>query len=365
MAADEQQWQVPALVQELSATVQEPPGRYVQPEQHRPAAAAAPPASFPIVDLGRLSSPSPDDDGGGGGDEAAKLRRALDSWGLFQVTNHGIEASLMDELMSASKEFFRQPLQVKREFSNLNDGEQFRAEGYGNDKVRSKDQILDWSDRIYLKVEPEDERNLALWPKHPSSFRDALHEFTVRCRRVKRDVLRAMARIAGLDDDEHFIDQLGGRATVHARFNCYPPCPRPDLVMGIKPHSDGTVITVLLVARGADGLQVLRDGVWYSVPSSSSTHALLINVGESMEVMSNGMFRSPVHRVVTSAENERISLAMFYAVDPERVIEPAAGLVDEKRPTLYKKMKARDFLVGLSKHFSRGTRFVDTLKISP
>lgn len=203
MAADEQQWQVPALVQELSATVQEPPGRYVQPEQHRPAAAAAPPASFPIVDLGRLSSPSPDDDGGGGGDEAAKLRRALDSWGLFQVinqpyicrsplwlmrinswgladeresvlvqvTNHGIEASLMDELMSASKEFFRQPLQVKREFSNLNDGEQFRAEGYGNDKVRSKDQILDWSDRIYLKVEPEDERNLALWPKHPSSFR--------------------------------------------------------------------------------------------------------------------------------------------------------------------------------------------------
>lgn len=286
--------------------MQEPPGRFVQPEQHRPD--AAPPASFPIVDLGRLSSPSPDDDGGG--DEAAKLRRALDSWGLLQVTNHGIEASLMDELMSASKEFFRQPLQMKREFSNLNDGEQFRAEGYGNDKVRSKDQILDWSDWIYLKVEPEDERNLALWPKHPSSFRDALHEFVVRCRRVKRDVLRAMARIAGLDDDDqHFVDQLGGRATVHARFNYYPPCPRPDLVMGIKPHSDGTVITVLLVARGADGLQVLRYGVWYSVPSSS-THALLINVGESTEVMSNGMFRSPVHRVVNSAEKERISLAM-------------------------------------------------------
>uniref|UniRef100_A0A0E0CJT5 Isopenicillin N synthase-like Fe(2+) 2OG dioxygenase domain-containing protein n=2 Tax=Oryza meridionalis TaxID=40149 RepID=A0A0E0CJT5_9ORYZ len=128
--------------------------------------------------------------------------------------------------------------------------------------------------------------------------------------------------------------------------------------MGIKPHSDGTVITVLLVARGA------RDGVWYSVPSSS-THALLINVGESMEVMSNGMFRSPVHRVVTSAEKQRISLAMLYAVDPERVIEPTAGLVDEKRPSLYQKMIARDFLVGLSEHFSRGTRFVDTLKISP
>ncbi|KAF0935478.1 hypothetical protein E2562_033620 [Oryza meyeriana var. granulata] len=115
--------------------------------------------------------------------------------------------------------------------------------------------------------------------------RDALHEFTVRCRML---------------------------------------CPKPDPVMGIKPHSDGTVITVLLVDDGADRLQVLRDGVWYSVPSSA--HTLLINVGESMEVMSNGMFRSPVHRVVTNAEKERISLAMFYALDPEKVIEPAAGL---------------------------------------
>uniref|UniRef100_J3KV97 Fe2OG dioxygenase domain-containing protein n=1 Tax=Oryza brachyantha TaxID=4533 RepID=J3KV97_ORYBR len=278
----------------------------------------------------------PDGDG-----EAAKLRRALDSWGLFQVTNHGIEDSLL-ELMGASKEFFRQPLQAKQEFSNLNDGNQFRAEGYGNDKVRSKEQILDWSNRIYLKVEPEDERNLAL-PKHPNSFRDALHEFTMGCRRVKSIVLRAMARISGLDDDEYFLKQFGDRATVHARFNCYPPCPRPDLAMGMKPHSDGTVITVVLVGDGADGLQVLRDGAWYSVPSSP--HTLLINV------MSNGMFRSPVHRVVTGAEKERISLAMFYALDPERVIEPAAGLVDEKRPALYKKMEARDFLVGLSEHF--------------
>uniref|UniRef100_A0A0D9WM11 Fe2OG dioxygenase domain-containing protein n=1 Tax=Leersia perrieri TaxID=77586 RepID=A0A0D9WM11_9ORYZ len=356
----QQKWQVPALVQELSATGHEPPHRYVQPEQHRPdAMAAAPPASVPVIDLGRL--PLPDD--GGGSDEVGKLRRALDSWGLFQVCNHGIETSLMDGLMSASKEFFRQPHQVKQEFGNLIDGNQFRVEGYGNDKVRSKDQILDWSDRINLKVEPEDQRNLALWPNHPIFFRDALHEFTMKCRMVNCSVLRAMARILGLDDDEYFIDQFGDIATVHARFNYYPSCPRPDLVMGMKPHSDGTVITVLLVWDGADGLQVLRDGVWYSVPSSP--HTLLINVGESMEVMSNGMFRRPVHRVVTNADKERISLAMFYALDPEEIIEPAAGSVDEKRPALYKGMKAEDFLVGLSQHFSLGTRFVDTLKINP
>lgn len=89
----------------------------------------------------------------------------------LQVTNHGIEAALMDEMMDAPREFFRLPLEEKRRYTNLIDGERFQVEGYGNDRVGSHDQILDWCDRLYLKVEPEDERNLALWPTHPKTFR--------------------------------------------------------------------------------------------------------------------------------------------------------------------------------------------------
>lgn len=88
-----------------------------------------------------------------------------------QVTNHGIETSLIDAVVAASREFFRQPLEQKREYSNLIKGKQWQLQGYGNDPVQTREQILDWSDRLHLRVEPEDERNLELWPRHPETFR--------------------------------------------------------------------------------------------------------------------------------------------------------------------------------------------------
>ncbi|CAL5044262.1 unnamed protein product [Urochloa decumbens] len=296
-------------------------------------AAAAP---VPVIDLGCLcqtTAASGGEESAAG--EAARLRSALQSWGLFLVTNHGIEASLMDAVMEASREFFRQPLEEKQKHTNLVDGEHFQLEGYGNDRVASEDQVLDWCDRLYLKVEPQEERNLALWP---TCLRDVLHEFTKECTRVKDRLLPEMAKLLELDDD-YFVNQLGDKADTHARFNYYPPCPRPDLAFGLKPHSDATFISLLMVDNSVGGLQVLRDGVWYDVPAR--LHTLLINLGDQMEIMSNGIFKSPVHRVVTNAEKERLSVVLFYSVDPEREIQPAGKLIDENHPPLYKKVKVK------------------------
>lgn len=81
------------------------------------------------------------------------------------------------------------------------------------------------------------------------------------------------------------------------------------------------------------------------------------------QVMSNGVFKSPVHRVVTNAEKERLSVALFYSVDPDKEIGPAAELIDEKRPALYRKVKVRDYIAGLYEHFSKGKRVLDTVRI--
>ncbi|KAL6606738.1 hypothetical protein ACP70R_042391 [Stipagrostis hirtigluma subsp. patula] len=280
--------------------------------------------------------------------------------GALPVANHGVGASLMDAMADASREFFRQPPEEKRKYSNLVDGKHFRLEGYGNDRVASEDQVLDWCDRLYLKVEPQDERNLALWPTHPHSFRNVLHDFTAGCTRVKDRLLPAMAKLLELDED-YFSNQFGDKADTYARFSYYPPCPRPDLVFGVKPHSDGTFVTVLMADHSVGGLQVLKDGVWYDVPTSP--HTLLINMGDQMEIMSNGIFKSPVHRVVTNAEKERLSVVLFYSVDPERDIKPAIELVNEKRPVLYKKVKTKDYIAGLFEYFLEGKRVIDTIKI--
>ena len=79
--------------------------------------------------------------------------------------------------------------------------------------------------------------------------------------------------------------------------------------------------------------------------------------------MCNGIFRSPVHRVVTNAERERLSLAVFYAVDGETVLEPAPGLLDDNQTPTYGKFRPRisDFL--WTERFHQGKRFIQTLRI--
>ncbi|RLN36508.1 hypothetical protein C2845_PM03G23940 [Panicum miliaceum] len=81
-----------------------------------------------------------------------------------------------------------------------------------------------------------------------------------------------------------------------------------------------------------------------------------------MEIMSNGVFRAPMHRVVTSGE-ERVSLVMFYLPEPERSLEPVEELVDEARPAMYRKLKADTFANGFFDAFAAGERAIDFLKL--
>jgi isopenicillin N synthase-like dioxygenase len=90
-----------------------------------------------------------------------------------------------------------------------------------------------------------------------------------------------MSKLLGLDED-YFFDRLN-KAPALARFNYYPPCPRPDLVFGVRPHSDGSLFTILLVDEDVGGLQIQRDGKWYNVQVTPNT--LLINLGDTMEVI--------------------------------------------------------------------------------
>jgi isopenicillin N synthase-like dioxygenase len=77
--------------------------------------------------------------------------------------------------------------------------------------------------------------------------------------------------------------------------------------------------------------------------------------------MSNGIFKSPVHRVVTNSERERISLAVFCIPEPENEIEPVGGLVNESSPRLYKKVKNYDDIY--FQYYQQGKRPIDAAKI--
>lgn len=97
-------------------------------------------------------------------------------------------------------------------------------------------------------------------------------------------LFKAMARSLNLEDN-CFLDQYGQQLTMFARFNFYPPCPRPDCTLGLKPHADGSAMTIVLQDNKVEGLQVLKDDKWFKVPILPQ--ALLINIGDQMEVIFN------------------------------------------------------------------------------
>lgn len=85
----------------------------------------------------------------------------------FQAINHGMTDSLLDQLRQATKKFFALPMGEKQKYSrSLED-----YQGYGNDTVLAENQTLDWADRLYLVVSPEDQQKLQLWPENPENFR--------------------------------------------------------------------------------------------------------------------------------------------------------------------------------------------------
>jgi len=84
-------------------------------------------------------------------------------------------------------------------------------------------------------------------------------------------------------EENCFLDMCGENATMDTRFNMYPPCPRPDKVIGVRPHADKSAFTLLLPDKNVEGLQFLKDGKWYKAPVVASD-TILINVGDQMEV---------------------------------------------------------------------------------
>ncbi|PRQ46271.1 putative codeine 3-O-demethylase [Rosa chinensis] len=280
----------------------------------------------PVIDLGLLTPSS------FSAEELDKLRSALTTGCCFHVINHGMTPEFLDKVREITKQFFAIPVEEKQKYLRPVDD----IEGYGNDMVLSEQQTLDWTDRLYLTVYPPDQRRLEFWPENPKSFRDTLDQYTSKMQVITETVLKAMAWSLNLEED-CFLDKYGEKGKLDARFNFYPPCSRPDRILGFKPHADSSIITIVLQDKEVEGLQFLKDDQWFRAPIVPE--ALLINVGDQVEILTNGLFKSPVHKVVINGEKERISLVVFSFPDSETEIKPLESLINESRPRLYRKMK--------------------------
>ncbi|KAF8396087.1 hypothetical protein HHK36_017699 [Tetracentron sinense] len=125
--------------------------------------------------------------------------------------------------------------------------------------------------------------------------------------------------------------------------NCMPAVPLGAAALTAPRHHDISGLSVLLVVDGCQGFQVFKDGQWWSVPWMNR-HALVVNSGDLMQVISNGRYKSLVHRAINLGDTMRISIASVYNPKKFAKIGPIAELIDEDHPCLYGEGRHVDFL---------------------
>ncbi|XVF41514.1 hypothetical protein PTKIN_Ptkin01aG0285600 [Pterospermum kingtungense] len=282
----------------------------------------------PTIDMARLVS------GDDQNLELQKLHSICKDWGIFQLVNHGVSSSLLEKLKHEVEEFYKLPFEEKMKYK-IREGE---LEGYGS-RTR-EDGKLDWVDSINIITNPLHRRRPHLFPELPSSLRNTLESYLSELQKLGTKLLGLMAKALKIDMEEmiEYVDD--GLQAVRLAY--YPPCPKPELVLGLTPHSDITLLTILHQVNGVDGLQIRKDGLWF--PLSLNPDAFVVNVGDILEIFSNGLYHSVEHKVSANAEKERITVAFNMSPKFEAEVGPTPSLVNPNSPPLFRK-------VGLEQYF--------------
>ncbi|KAL9232353.1 hypothetical protein vseg_007476 [Gypsophila vaccaria] len=271
-------------------------------------------------------------------EELKKFESLLSSWGAIQLVNHGIEDSTLDQLLEVTKEFFQLPLEEKRKYAR-SCGEEWtfdKMQGWGNDRM-GEGHAFSWNDRLLLLVHPPTERNTKLWPNESiPKFREVIDKYLDGMIKVRETLFKALTKMLNLPED-NLMCKYAKEGFLVGKFNYYPTAPYPDRILGARPHTDSNLFTILLQDKEVEGLHIEKDDKWYKVPIVPN--ALVVNTSDMLELLTNGGVKSPVHRVVTDTERERISIVIGMAPPGNSEIGPLKELIDENRPKLYPTLK--------------------------
>ncbi|XP_038711417.1 probable 2-oxoglutarate-dependent dioxygenase At5g05600 [Tripterygium wilfordii] len=270
-----------------------------------------------------------------------EIGEASKNWGFFQVINHGVPLELRQRIEKVSKEFFHQPLEEKRKVKRNDSSPVGYHESEHTKNVRDWKEIFDFfvDDQTLVPAssEPDDQEVITLinqWPESPPGFREVCKEYAREVEELGHKVMELICLSLGLPADRcrgYFTDQ-----TSVFRLNYFPPCPVPHLALGVGPHKDASVFTVLTPDDSVGGLEVKRksDGEWVRV--QPIPEAFIINLGDIFQVWSNDAYESVMHRVVVNSVKERVSMPFFFFPSHYVLVKPLDELVNELNPAKYK-----------------------------
>ncbi|KAJ4893343.1 2-oxoglutarate (2OG) and Fe(II)-dependent oxygenase superfamily protein [Raphanus sativus] len=329
------------------------PDRFIKPPSqrpnetiainHQPETAAI---NIPVIDLSSVLS--------GNQEDKERISEACREFGFFQVINHGVRPELMAAAREAWRSFFHLPVEAKEAYSNSPS----TYEGYGSRLGVEKGALLDWNDYYFLNFLPLVLKDVNKWPSLPSNIREVVDEYGEELVKLGERLMRILSSNLGVNE-EQLQEAFGGEDFgACMRVNYYPKCPRPELALGLSPHSDPGGITILLPDDQVAGLQVRHGDMWITV--NALPNAFVVNLGDQMQILSNSIYKSSEHRVIVNSQKERVSLAFFYNPKSDIPIQPLEQLVSSTNPPLYPPMSYDQYRLFIRTHGPRGKSYVES-----
>ncbi|KAE8691653.1 Feruloyl CoA ortho-hydroxylase 2 [Hibiscus syriacus] len=283
--------------------------------------------SIPVIDVSNWDDPK----------VTESICEAAGKWGFFQITNHGVPLEVLDAVKEAAHRFFGLPYEERNKYWAGNSPTDTVA--LKTSFVPQAEDVLEWRDFLSFRCGP---RDLESFPSWPPVCREEVIKYMQSAKPVIRKLLDVLLK--GLNVKE--IDKTREHALMSAPvvyFNYYPRCPNPDLSAGVLPHSDITTISLLLQDDNG-GLYVRAtddDDNWIHVPPING--ALVINIGDVLQIMSNDSYKSIEHRVVANGSKDRVSVPIFMNPRPDAVFGPLSEVLESGEQPLYKEVFFSDY----------------------
>ncbi|CAN1256935.1 S-norcoclaurine synthase 1 [Linum perenne] len=316
-----------ANVQQLASESKDDhvPIKYIRPELELDQVPIDGSHHIPVIDMIKLADAD---------EELANLHSACKDWGFFQLINHGVTEEVITKMKMDVQEFFNLPLQEKMSCAQMPNS----IEGYGQAFVVSEEQKLDWGDMLFIFPQPVSGRKMRFWPMAPSSFRANFEQYSSELEKLASSLLSYIAINLGLEPEKLLAPFKDGAQGV--RMNYYPP-------------------SLLTQVNDVQGLQIRKDGEW--VPIEPTPGAFIVNVGDIIEMMSNGEYKSIEHRAVVNPDKERMSIAAFHHPNMKAMIGPFPEILKGKAN--YKMISLEEFIKLRVNKKLDGKRLVSPLKI--
>ena len=284
----------------------------------------------------------------------AEIGEACREWGFFQIIGHDVPVDLISRVLRETKQFFALPTDAKHAVARSKDN----ARGWFNRELtkntRDMKEVFDFGFVPHPELTDDDPTNWTRdgfnqWPAERLSpdFRTTMWEYFRACEEVSLRLLEVVGEGLGVPP-EILTRDFVGEHTSFLRLNYYP---RHDPLhteqqasatghLGVHHHTDAGALTLLLQDE-IGGLQVCLNGEWFPVEPVDG--ALVINIGDMVQVWSNDLYLAPVHRVLASGSRDRYSLPFFYNPSYDAVYAPLDALINEASPARYRPINWGEF----------------------